>query len=150
MRGNVNSPIYDRVRREVEGLHEFFVGWFGGSLPKSAFAAGFLSRFAEDLVFIPPAGRLLGLTDLTSSIQSAYASNPEFRVRIRNVQIQREFDGLVLATYEEWQRNALASTPADNGRLASVLFSPSEPLQWLHIHETWLPRDVMAAGPYDF
>ena len=59
----------------------------------------------------------------------------------------------MLATYEEWQRNALASTPPDNGRVATVLFEDDraeDRLRWLHIHETWLPEEVMAAGPYDF
>ena len=146
----MSSSIHDRVVREIEGLHEFFVGWFTGALPESAFSSDFVDRFSEDLVFIPPAGRLLGLSDLASSIRSAYASNPEFRVKIRRVQVQRELDGYILATYEEWQRNARASTPPNNGRIATVLFSVSEPLKWLHIHETWLPQDVMAAGPYDF
>ncbi len=142
--------MHECVLREVESLHEFFVGWFGGALPESSFEPEFLSRFSEDLVFVPPAGKLLGLPDLSASVRAGHATNPEFRVRIRRVQVQREFDGYVLATYEEWQRNALASAPPDNGRLATVLFAFSDPLQWLHIHETWLPPDVLAAGPYDF
>lgn len=146
----MSSPMHDRVLREVEGLHEFFVGWFNGTIPESAFASGFLSRFSEDFILIPPAGTLLGLADIASSIRSAYATNPKFRIRIRRVQVQRELDGHVLSTYEEWQRNALASTPSDNGRLTTVLFSSTEPLQWLHVHETWLPRDIMSEGPYDF
>ena len=69
---------------------------------------------------------------------------------MRAFQVRREFDGYLLATYEEWQRNGLASTPFDNGRLATVFFATGERLRWLHIHETWLPQEVMAAGPYDF
>jgi hypothetical protein len=56
----------------------------------------------------------------------------------------------VLATYEEWQRNALASKPADNGRIATVVFKIGDPLKWVHIHETWLPEAVMAPDDYDF
>ena len=145
-----NSLIQQRVTNEIEELHEFFVGWFSGSLPKSSLEESFLSRFATDLVFIPPAGRLLGLSDLTDSIRIGHGANPDFRVQIRNVQVQREFDGYVLATYEEWQRNARASTPSDNGRIASALFTVSERIRWCHIHETWLPKEVMTAGPYDF
>lgn len=40
--------------------------------------------------------------------------------------------------------------PPDNGRVATVLFRETEPLRWLHIHETWLPESVQSAGPYDF
>lgn len=146
----MSSPTERQAREEVEELHEFFVGWFSGRLPESAFETGFQRRFSPDLIFIPPAGRLLGLADLSSSIRAGYASNPGFRVQIRDVRVRREFDGYLLATYEEWQRNGLASTPPDNGRVATVLFGTGECLRWLHIHETWLPQEVMAAGPYDF
>ena len=139
-----------RVREEIEALHAFFVEWFSGALAENAFDASLLPRLAPDLVFIPPAGRLLGHDDLVSSIRKGYATNAEFRVQIRNVRVQREFGSHVLATYEEWQRNALASEPPDNGRLATVLFGVGERLQWQHIHETWLPEEIMRAGPYDF
>jgi hypothetical protein len=146
----VSGAIEDRVRREIEALHEFLVGWFSGAESEDAFESRFLARFSRDLVFIPPAGTLLGLEDLASSVRTAHASNPDFRVAIRRVRVGRELGSHVLATYEEWQRNALASTPPDNGRVATVLFARSERLTWLHIHETWLPGKVMRAGPYDF
>lgn len=146
----MSNDILNNVREEVESLHEFFCGWFGGRLPKSSFESQFLSRFSEDLIFVPPAGMLLGLENLSKSVFSGYASNPDFRIQIRNVEVHREFDGHILATYEEWQRNALESEPPDNGRVATVLFSSSKPLKWLHIHETWLPSDIMAADTYDF
>jgi hypothetical protein len=140
----------DSVRAEIEALHAFFVGWFSGALPRSSFEAGFLSRFASDFLLVPPAGTLLSLDELTDSVRSAYGTNREFRIAIRNVTFRRELEGHVLATYEEWQRNALASSPSDNARLATVLFREGRPLQWLHVHETWLPEAVARAGPYDF
>lgn len=145
-----DRELHERVRSEIEGLHAFFVDWFGGTLARDRFEADFVPRFAEDLIFIPPAGRLLGYPDLEDGIRSGYGSNPDFRVRIRNVVVRRVFEGKVLATYEEWQRNAIASTPPDNGRLATVLFEQGDRLRWLHIHETWLPPEVIEAGPYDF
>ena len=146
----MSSTLEDRVRREIEALHEFFVAWFSGAVGREAFEPRFMARFSPDLVFIPPAGTVLGLRDLASSVRTAHASNPDLRVAIRRVRIERDLGSHVLATYEEWQRNALASTPPDNGRVATVLFARSEPLVWLHIHETWLPQKAMSAGPYDF
>ena len=146
----MTTSIQDRIRQEIEGLHAFFVGWFRGTLPQSDFESAFLTRLSPDLTFIPPAGRLLGMGDLASLVRDRYASNPDFAIQIRRVTVQREFDQHILATYEEWQRNALASQPPDNGRIATVLFASSDPLRWMHIHETWLPEDVMTAGPYDF
>lgn len=144
------DELLDAVREEIEALHEFFVGWFSGALPETAFEDGFLRRFDPAFILIPPAGTLLGIADLAASVRSAHATNPPFRIAIRNVTLRRTFDQHVLATYEEWQRHALASKPPENARLATVLFRRSEPLTWLHIHETWMPAAVAAAGPYDF
>jgi hypothetical protein len=83
-------------------------------------------------------------------VQAGYNTNPTFRIAIRNVTVRRVLGGEVLATYEEWQRNALASTPPENARIATVLFKNSDSLEWLHIHETKMPEEVAAAGPYDF
>jgi hypothetical protein len=138
------------ARSEIESLHSFFVDWFSGRLAESEFEAGFLSRFAPDFLLVPPAGTLLTLEQLADGVRAAHDSNREFRIAIRNVTLQRRFDGHLLVTYEEWQRNALASTPPDNGRLATVLFQQGRPLRWLHVHETWLPEAVARAGPYDF
>ncbi len=146
----MTTDIKDRIRSEIEDLHEFFFGWFRWDLSEDAFDTMFIPRFSADLVFIPPAGQIFGVNELCIMIRSGYASNPKFRVQIRNVKVQREFDGIVMATYEEWQRNALASLPPDNGRIATALFSIGDSLQWLHIHETWLPREIMVKGPFDF
>ena len=90
------------------------------------------------------------MDELSSSIRNTYDTNPDFRIAIRNVKVQRVLENGIIATYEEWQRNALASTPPDNGRLATVIFNKTEPLQWLHVHETSMPESVQAAGPFDF
>lgn len=140
----------DTVKKEIEALHDFFVAWFTGKADEHEFEVGFLKRFDPDFHLIPPAGTILELNDIASSIRQGHASNPDFRIAIRNVQIRKVFDGHILATYEEWQRNALASTPPDNARLATVLFVNTQPLRWLHIHETWMPKHIAEASPYDF
>jgi hypothetical protein len=138
--------VEDAVRAEIESLHEFFVGWFSGSLTLSAFEPKFLTRFAPDFILVPPAGRLLNLEQLAEAVRSSHATNPDFRIAIRNVTIRRRFDGHLLATYEEWQRNALASTPPDNARIATVIFRVFRPFEWLHILETSLQEDVVRVG----
>lgn len=138
------------VRDEVEALHRFFVGWFSGQATHETFDSEFLRRFAPEFLLVPPAGVLLSLEELASAVRRGHGSNPDFRIKIRNVNIRWEMSEEVLATYEEWQRNALASTPPDNARIATVLFRKGEPLQWLHVHETWMPGPIASAGPYDF
>lgn len=146
----MSNDIQEAVRLEVERLHGFFVGWFNGTIPKTAFEADFLDRMSKDLAYILPGGNRLGLDELAPAIREGYGSNPKFRIAIGDVQVRWVFDGHVLATYVEWQRNAMASKPPDNGRISTVLFKGPEPLKWLHIHETWLPAEKMSAGPYDF
>lgn len=146
----MTTNLEDIVRTEIEDLHKFFVGWFTGTLNNNIFDEGFLARFDSEFLLIPPAGIILSLDELSSGIKNTYDTNPDFRIVIRNVKIQRVLDNEVIATYEEWQRNALASTPPDNGRLATVIFKKTDPLQWLHVHETWMPETVQAAGPFDF
>lgn len=140
------------VQSEIEALHEFFVRWFSGeSLGSNEyFTAEFSQRFDESFRLIPPAGTMLDLNTLSGSIRRAYSSNPAFRIEIRNVNVVQRWENHILATYEEWQRNALASSPPDNGRIATVLFRLDNRLTWLHVHETWLPPAVMQAGPYNF
>tara|TARA_R110002072_G_scaffold6364_1_gene37493 strand:+ start:418 stop:858 length:441 start_codon:yes stop_codon:yes gene_type:complete len=138
------------VRTEIEDLHQFFVGWFSGALDTNSFDEGFLARFDPDFLLIPPAGIILSLEELNTGIRNTHNTNPDFRIAIRNVKIQRVLESEIIATYEKWQRNARASTPPDNGRLATVIFKKSDPLKWLHVHETWMPESIQTAGPFDF
>lgn len=138
------------VRTEIEDLHQFFVGWFTGSLDTNSFDESFLARFDSQFILIPPAGIILSLEELSLGIKNTYDTNPDFRIAIRNVKLQRVLGNEVIATYEEWQRNARASTPPDNSRIATVIFKKTDPLTWLHVHETWMPESVQAAGSFDF
>ena len=147
------SPLLDAVTREIEALHRFFVGWFTGAIPADAdlFDEGLTHRLDPDFKLVPPAGRMSSFGELTGAIRAGYGNNPNFVIQIRKVAIQRATDELVVATYEEWQRNAKASTPPDNGRVASVVFArEGERLRWVLVHETWLPREVMEADAFDF
>ena len=142
--------MQERVKNEIEALHQFFVGWFSGSLSSERFETDFLRRFDQNFLLIPPGGMLLTLDEFTSGVRAAQGTNPDFRIAIRNVIVRQLFSGHVLATYEEWQHHALASTPAENARLASVIFALSDPLCWVHVHETWLPNSVSQSGDYNF
>ena len=147
-----NIELEAEVREEVDALHRFFVGWFTGALPDTdeIFQRDFLARFDDDFLLIPPAGVILAVSMLGGGFRAEHGKNPDFRIAIRETRVRRIMGDLVLATYEEWQRNAVESSPPDNGRVSSVLFRREQGLRWLHVHETWLPADRMNAGPYDF
>lgn len=150
------SEIAKAVRAEIEGLHAFFVGWFGGKLTNDdeTFSNGFVRRFDPACILIPPGGTIVPLAQLTRMIRSGYGNNPDFRIEIRNVVLRREERMWVLATYEEWQVNALNSTPPNNARISTAWFrrekATTSGLAWMHIHECWMPREQVDAGPWDF
>lgn len=148
----MSTALQAEIRTEIQALHRFFVDWFVGKNANTdaVFKQGFLGRFDEQFLLIPPGGVLLDLATLAEGIRTKHGSNPDFRIAIRNVVVRRIWGHHILATYEEWQRNALASKPPDNGRLATVLFDHTAGLSWLHVHETWLPEAAMQSGPYDF
>ena len=137
------------VREEVEGLHRFFVGWFSGAIPKSELESGFLCRFDGDFVMISPTGTLLTLDELAASLRAGYATRPDLRIAIRDVQVRRVTDEQILATYEEWQSSAPASKSVRTARITTVVFRNVEPLHWLHVHESWLPAAVASEEPCD-
>ena len=72
----MTGTIEQRVRAEIEALHEFFVGWFSGALGADSFESGFSSRFDPDCLLIPPAGVILAMPELTEMIRGAHDTNP--------------------------------------------------------------------------
>jgi len=144
------------VEREIIDLHRFFVGWFGGTIANTdeAYAQGFTSKCDPAFVLVSPAGTLTRLDDLAAGLRRGHGTNQQFRIQVRDVETHHDANGIVIATYQEWQRNATSYKPPDNGRLSTAAFKrdPGAPngLRWLHVHETWLPAEAMAAGPYDF
>ncbi len=149
------SQLETTVRTEIEALHDFFTLWFSGKCgqDRDLFDMGLTSRMAEDVLLIQPGGGVLGKASFCDAVWKGYGFSPQFRIAIRNVELRPIiFEDYVLVTYEEWQRGAVNSTPPDNGRLASVLFSVQDerPAKWLHIHETWLPKARYTQAAFDF
>jgi len=46
------SVLENEVRQDVEDLHSFFVGWYNGTLPDSAFETEFLARLDPDFTIM--------------------------------------------------------------------------------------------------
>ena len=151
-----NADVAHQVRREIVSLHEFFVGWFSGTLAADdeTFAQRFSARMDPSCLLIQPGGVGSMLSDFSAAIRSAHGSNPDFRITIRRVAVPRDLGSHIVATYEEWQRNAIFSQPPDNGRISTALLARDQSaplgLRWQHVHETWLPAEIMTAGPFDF
>jgi len=142
-----------RAEAEIVELHEFFEGWLAGTLSSDdeIYQTRFADHLGEGFVMVQPGGMLTPRAELVSGLRGAHAANPEFRIAITDVTVQLRSGDILVVTYTEWQKNAKASKPANNGRRSTVIFrDDGGKLIWAHLHETWLPADEMTAGNYDF
>lgn len=145
--GEIETAIHD--------IHDFFTAWVGGRCPGDAenFRKNALDRISDDLVAIFPAGRSFGKKDFEGYMASIYGSNPEFRIQIRNIRISHLGEHMAVVNYEEWQRNAKDSDQPNNGRVTTMVVGerPKDGgVEILHVHETWLPEEAVAAGDFSF
>ena len=146
---NTTTSLENDVRVEIVEMHQFFVDWFSGKAEQSVFDE-FTSRFDNKVKYIGTGGALLDRTALLDYLGGARGIGSDFRIAIRDVQIQHLSDSHIIATYTEWQRQATFSDRPENGRRTTLVLSKSKPFRWIHIHETWLPEAIEKAGPYDF
>ncbi|MCC7410039.1 MAG: hypothetical protein IT495_00185 [Gammaproteobacteria bacterium] len=150
------AAVAQRVRAEIVELHEHFVTWYAGrcDADDATFERFFSCRFSPDFAIVLPAGTLHAGVDFLPVLRAGHGSNADFRICIRDVRVREAGAGLVVATYEEWQRNARNSSPADNARLTTAVLvgathAPRR-FAWLHAHETWLPSSVLTADRFEF
>jgi len=139
------------VRTEILELHEFFEGWFSGRLEQTPTAfARFDGVIGDEFVLVSPGGQRMERVSLAPFLDAAYRSHVDdgFRIWIENVHVRAIPGGYALATYEEWQDT---TGGAPRGRLSSALFcervGTPNGLEWVHVHETWLPEPEPPTGP---
>jgi protein SCO1/2 len=141
MSAMTTNPGPDACAREIEALHEFFGQWFRAELPATETGfARFESALANDFSLIGPDGEEIGRTEILERVRSAHGSmrGQGFEIWIENIQSRQAPERHCLMTYQEWQRGKETRV-----RISTVLFRsrPSAPngVEWLHLHETWLP-----------
>jgi len=142
--------MLNQVRHEIEDLHTFFTDWFNGVADQAQFSARVTSRLHPDFVIVPPDGSVLGVAELTNGFEQSFGTNSDFRIQIRDVVVRFQSGDQVLVTYTEWQSGAMRSTPSNNARFSTALLQIGTTIQWLHLHETWLPEGIRSADPFDF
>jgi hypothetical protein len=138
-----NQQVAFDCRTEIIELHRFFTWWFSGELPNTDAAWSALENgLAPDFALITPHGTRVERDPLLTSLRPLHGQHGPaagFKISIRNYDCRHVDDGLVLATYEEWQ----TLHGQETGRLSTALFerNPAMPngVRWLHVHETWLP-----------
>ena len=118
---------------EVRELHAFFGRWYSGQADLSEFSR--LDVLADAFVMIGPDGRTAGVDEVRKMVRAAYGRR-RIEFTIENVAVRSDSP---VVTYEEWQTASGVAT----GRLSTAVMAPAahlpNGLQWLHLHETWLP-----------
>ena len=137
------SDTLAEVRAEIETLHDFFTGWFSGTLPESGevFARGLGDHLHPEFEIVLPSGTVFDRDGLLGPVRQAWGASPDFRAVVRDVRVLGEWPqagaGLVLAAYIEDQSAARNTIPPDNLRHSTVLFERlAGRLVWRHLHET--------------
>ena len=133
------------AEREVREFHEFIENWLAGRTDDYARAEEVLP---DDFEIVSPSGERRDggeiRADLRAGHGSAADSDPPFEIRVTDVQTRVERETGVLLAYDEWQRR----DGEWEGRTSSVLFRPDDDapngVEWVHLHETWLPDDADA------
>ena len=129
-------------KQEIIELHQFFQTWFCGQVEDSDQGFGRFARvIAEDFSIISPTGSINHREAILGMVRSSYGSwqNGNGRIWIENVVTRWQDGDMCLLTYEEWQEIDEHIT----ARLSSVLFrekfATPHGVEWVHLHETWLP-----------
>ena len=143
------------IEKTVYDIHAFFNDWVGGRVPgdRDTFRRNALDVIADGWVGIFPVGQPAGKKDFDGYMTSLYGTNPEFRIRISDLRVAHERDGIAVVNYKEWQRGAKDSDRASNGRVTTMVLGekPSGAgIEILQVHETWLPVEMQDAGDYEF
>ena len=131
----------EQFKAEVVAVHDFLSGWLSGSLPKDPATYGpFAAMLADDFMIVSPTGETRQRADLVPGIEQAHgAEGDDFRIWIENCQVRWSDAEACVGTFEEWQESGGVTC----ARLSSVLFrrnaTKRNGLEWVHLHETWLP-----------
>ena len=143
------------IEAAIHEISDFFTDWVGGRCPGDAdtFKRNALDRLADGLVVIMPGGRSFGKKDFEGYMKSIYGSNPDFRIKIRDVRLSHRSGDVSVVNYDEWQRSAKDSAEPNNGRVSTMVVrdrGQGAGPEILQVHETCLPKEIVAAGDFDF
>lgn len=144
-----------QIETTIHDISDFFTDWVGGRCPGDVdtFKSNALDQLADDLVAIMPGGRSFGKKEFEGYMRSIYGSNPDFRIKIRDVRLSHQSGNLAVVNYQEWQRNAKDSDEPNNGRVTTMVVrdrGAGALPEILQVHETWLPKDIVASGDFNF
>ena len=135
-------PTLEACRREIEGLHDFFVDWYDGILDDGDFAR-MEAAIGDDFEMVAPTGTVLDRNAVLAMVREGYGKTAHegFDIEIRHVELVRDLGDAALVRYEEWQLTGEEGDDREeDGRVSTVLLREAdgtpEGVEWLELHET--------------
>ncbi|WP_316751091.1 hypothetical protein [Pedobacter gandavensis] len=130
--------LNELARHEIVHFHEQIGKWFRGEMTageKEEMLA--LKSFHVNFRMISPTGACKSRADLAGWLPSVYGAKPGIVLEVKDIKLRFEQEGAILMEYIETQIGG----GADNKRISTALFVYNEEghLQWLDLHETFLP-----------
>lgn len=126
---------------EIVGLHRFFQAWFlGGFSDRERGFKRFTDVMDPGFAMVSPRGTATALPDLSAGLKGAFGTwEGGSSIKVVDVSLRHLHADLALLTYVETQH----VQGKDTARLSTVLMRQHEAMpngvQWLHVHETWMP-----------
>ncbi|WP_316836748.1 hypothetical protein [Pedobacter nutrimenti] len=130
--------LNELARYEIVHFHEQIEKWFRGEMsPEEKEEMLALKKFHGNFRMISPTGACKDRIDLADWLPSVYAAKPGIVLEVKDIKLRFEQEGAILMEYVETQTGG----GADNKRISTALFVRHEEgyLQWLDLHETFLP-----------
>lgn len=131
---NLNELASHEIVHFIEQIGKWFRGEMSPNEKEEMLA---LNNFHANFKMISPTGASMSRADLGDWLPSVYAAKPGIVLELRDINQRFEQEGAILMEYVETQRGG----GVDNTRISTALFIQNEEgtLQWLHLHETFLP-----------
>lgn len=126
--------------RDIRSLHQFFVDWRAGRLARTPEVYDRFARVMDEkFIIVAPDGKLTERAALMERLEAGHNSNDQFEIGIRNFITRHQWDDYCLVTYEEWQNDRGVASARLSSALLRAAPELDEGVQWLAVHETWLP-----------
>lgn len=123
--------------KEIKDLHQFFEDYLSGKVDATILTP-FTTVLDDNFTIVGDNGAIMNRDDIVTYVRDGYNQRPDFSIWTENVALKHHVNGILVATYEEWQGNEGVTT----SRTSTVLFKEDATMRngliWLHVHESGL------------
>jgi hypothetical protein len=125
-----------QLKKQMEEIHQAFVNWYNGRIPKEKkwFDENITNYLDSDFQGVFPDGEKVTKKSFTSSIFKDYGNAQRFDIKLKNFKFKRLGKDYVLARYQEWQYEGKKVTLKI--RTASTFKKDKNKYLWIQMHES--------------